>query len=1821
MNCIIFLHLQLIGTNYVMFAENHLIMKKHLLITLAIFFLSLTSAQGQFVNYENDHGWNLGFNIGGVWQQNDFDYTPKGGISGGLTFGKSIYEKEGAFFAFDLRYRYLGGWNKGYATDTSTIYLDTASFLGYQNYRLALHEHTLEGVLTLNRLRESTGILLYGFGGIGLTNYSVKANYEDGIFGDYDYSSIDNSQSPNEIVDDLDRMLDNSYETTIKERGTDFMPSLGFGIGYQFPYHFSMGLEHKITYALADEKLNGIPNLVNDRYHYSALYFRWNLFGSGNQNYTVNNSGSVNNYTTVTPPPVVNTPAGNKPLVNITNPSANNTTVQNSAQTISANIYYVETKDKVIFKQNGIQLSNFNYNSNTNHFDASVILQPGNNVFEISGSNAYGSDQDSKIIILQKPVEVTPPPIVTITNPPYCPFIVESAQFILTSTVLNIDNANQITFKFNGINSANFSYNISTKVFSSGLTLKEGNNTIQITATNSQGSVTKTCTIAYTAVNALPPIVDITFPALNPYNTTASLVNINGTVKNVTLKSQIKVYVNGSIQQNFAYNSGTKQVSFPANLILGSNVIQISASNSDGYDAESTTIIYAQPETLPPPVVAFVSPAVSPHTIAISNMNIKATVLNVNGKPGISVKHNGVAVTNFSFSPITKLVSFNTNLVIGSNLFEVKGTNAVGSDTKVARVIYKKPSEINPPVVTITKPSVTPYMVNFPAQAITANILNVNNANNVTAIYNGVAISNFVYDPATTEFSYSANLLEGANTLSIAATNVAGTASKTQTVIYVTPPCEKPTLTQIAPTANPHATSNSKGYLEYGITNATSVVFNINGQSSLGFDFNQATGKFTSMLHLTEGATSYEVIATNSCGSTSQMTAIIYEEELPCYEPTISFINPSTSPFEHIGKTGNTSFTANIGNVSNQNMILVTLNGTAISLSYNALSGNISGAISLIEGSNTISISATNECGNTTSETIITYEGIQNQLPPPVVTITAPNANPYSTTNSNETITATVLNVTGVNDISAIFNGTPITNFNYNSTNKVFSYNAPLINGLNSLIISGTNTVGTDLKTQTITKSEPCVDPTISFSEPTASANGYTSFFAIVANITNSNLIVVSHNGSSVPYTHDAGTGKVSVTLMLIEGNNLIGVSASNACGSALSEHNIMYTAPVEAPCVNPLITISSPPMSNSPQYTFTAAVSNVLSASNVNITLNGVGVSSSFDVGNGSLSAPLTLIVGDNTIVVNANECDGATESIIVNYTVHTIPFDTTETLPGGPPRCENPIINLSSGLTSSTAAYNLTGNISNVTNGNNVSVTLNGINTSSNFNLNSEILTASLALNEGSNTIVVVANECDGASETLTVMYTVPCAPVAYSLVVPNSTSTISATADYVIKVSAVNVLASSNITTTLNGASVPFTFDANSGMINCSNITLEEGDNPVVVTIGNSCSDETIYYTITYEAPVVLEPTSCGPRFNPGNADWQFCLVTPSGTYNREDLASNSNFSYSGPATSVYFKPIAGGGDAIVNGQPYSVQNGQYYLFQGGLTVDVSSSHPGSMGHWEICVTSNSIPVFGNGNNRPVSPCEDKSGAVGGSEAEAEALKKAKTEAANAKAAADNKAKTDAAYNSAIQKGDMYYNSKKWSSAKQYYNQASTLKPNENYPKDKIVELENVLKTDAQKKADAKAKADAAAKAKADAAAKAKADAAAKTKADAAAKTKADAAAKTKADAAAKTKADAAAKTKADAAAKAKAAAAAKAKAAAAAKAKADAAAKTKAAAAAKTKADAAAKVKADAAAKTKADAAAKTKADAAAKAKADAAAKTKADAAAKAKGGGK
>ena len=122
------------------------------------------------------------------------------------------------------------------------------------------------------------------------------------------------------------------------------------------------------------------------------------------------------------------------------------------------------------------------------------------------------------------------------------------------------------------------------------------------------------------------------------------------------------------------------------------------------------------------------------------------------------------------------------------------------------------------------------------------------------------------------------------------------------------------------------------------------------------------------------------------------------------------------------------------------------------------------------------------------------------------------------------------------------------------------------------------------------------------------------------------------------------------------------------------------------------------------------------------------------------------------------------------------------------------------------------------------------------------------------------------------------------------------------------------------------------------------------------------------------MVVAGKPCGIRINPGNSSWEFCLVTPLGTVIRDTL-TNSNFSYSGPASSLYFTPIAGGGNAVVKGKEYTLRPGQYYLFTGSLTVTISTKNPGSMGQWSVCIIADREPLSGSGNNRPQSPCGEQ------------------------------------------------------------------------------------------------------------------------------------------------------------------------------------------------------------------------------------------------------
>jgi hypothetical protein len=115
-------------------------------------------------------------------------------------------------------------------------------------------------------------------------------------------------------------------------------------------------------------------------------------------------------------------------------------------------------------------------------------------------------------------------------------------------------------------------------------------------------------------------------------------------------------------------------------------------------------------------------------------------------------------------------------------------------------------------------------------------------------------------------------------------------------------------------------------------------------------------------------------------------------------------------------------------------------------------------------------------------------------------------------------------------------------------------------------------------------------------------------------------------------------------------------------------------------------------------------------------------------------------------------------------------------------------------------------------------------------------------------------------------------------------------------------------------------------------------------------------------------------CGPFFSLRSATWEFCLETPTGSFNRNDLANNNNFSYQGAASSVYFYATTGGGSVTVNGKPFAIQANRYYLFTGDIQVSVTKNDPAAAGQWMICINTKTPPASGIGNQRPISPCED-------------------------------------------------------------------------------------------------------------------------------------------------------------------------------------------------------------------------------------------------------
>jgi hypothetical protein len=195
------------------------------------------------------------------------------------------------------------------------------------------------------------------------------------------------------------------------------------------------------------------------------------------------------------------------PTVSITAPE-NNSTTTTATTTLRARLQNVSNRNQITVSQNGNGLSNFNFNTSTGELSAEVTLTEGNNTLRVRAATNDGSDEKSVNVTYRKPA----PPTVKITSPTNNADL-ETNTATVKAAIENVTAARAVRFTVNG--NAQTQFSLENGQFTATVeNLREGENVLIVSASNTDGSAEASVTVRYTPRPADPaPVVKFIVPA------------------------------------------------------------------------------------------------------------------------------------------------------------------------------------------------------------------------------------------------------------------------------------------------------------------------------------------------------------------------------------------------------------------------------------------------------------------------------------------------------------------------------------------------------------------------------------------------------------------------------------------------------------------------------------------------------------------------------------------------------------------------------------------------------------------------------------------------------------------------------------------------------------------------------------------------------------------------------------------------------------------------------------------------------------------------------------------------------------------------------------------------------------------------------------------------------------------------------------------------------------------------------------------------------------------------------------------------------------
>ena len=721
-------------------------------------------------------------------------------------------------------------------------------------------------------------------------------------------------------------------------------------------------------------------------------------------------------------------------------------TVNEPVYSMSADILYIVGKPNVQFKVNGTS-RDFTFNVSTKLFQTSVALTPGTNTLEIIATNDCGNDSETVTVEYApcvNPVVAFVQPVGTTT--------VNTTTHLIKVQIQNINNVSQVQVKVNGTVRTGGTYNPSTSIFEYTVPLNDGNNSVEVKATNACGSETKSVIIIKSP--CVGPQITMVAPASQSTSVQSNMFVFKTVVSNVTSANQIKLFLNGISMLGGTYNAGTKVFQKSLTLSSGANQIKIVATNDCSTQDLSYTVNYTPCIA---PVVAF-SPAPS-GTTENSVLQISARVQNITSPNQVLLTLNGTSVVGGTYNSGTQIFSASLNLREGVNTVVVKGANDCGTNQATTTIIYKPclapQVSFSPAPVSTTQNSVV---------QISARVQNITAANQVLLTVNGTSVAGGTYNSGTQIFTASLTLRSGANTIVVKATTPCGTNQSSASITYA--PCLSPVVTITSPVARNTESSEATTWIRAKVMNVTQVnqiTLTVNGTVVTGGTFNVGTQIFEKEVNLTSGVNNVVVKAQTDCGQSEASVAVSYA---PCVAPTITVVKPS-------GPTGDAPLetfqvVAQVLNITSPNQITLTVNGVVASGgTYNSVNGAYKNTIAVVDAISTVVISVVNECGEASKSFVLKHA---SPCTDPTITLLAPTS--MTTTDESVAIRASIMNVVSANKVELIVNGVAVAGGTLNTATGIFEKTIPLNLGGNTVKIIASNECGTTKYDFTVTRNE-----------------------------------------------------------------------------------------------------------------------------------------------------------------------------------------------------------------------------------------------------------------------------------------------------------------------------------------------------------------------------------------------------------------------------------------------------------------------------------------------------------------------------------------------------------------------------------------------------------------------------------------------------------------------------------------------------------------------------------------------------------------------------